>query len=97
MLSLVFHGGGRRGDASAGVRIGRLERRGIAVRRETHERRGLGVGAHVAAAAVAVLMRVHRDVRARVKFRGRKRCTRRRRLSLAERRGLCRLCSIMHP
>ena len=96
-MPLVFHAGGRWGNASVGVRIGRPERRGIAVRRETHERRGLGVGAHVATAAGAVLMRAHRDVRARVKFRGRKRCNRRRRLSLAERRGLRRLCSTMHP
>ena len=96
-MPLVPHGGGRWGDASAGVRIGWPERRGIAVRRETHERRGLGVGAYVVTAAGAALMRAHRDVRARVKFRGRKRCTRRRRLSLAERRGLRRLCSTMHP
>jgi hypothetical protein len=96
-LPLVFHGGGRWGNASVGVRIGRPERRGIAVRRETHERRGLGVGAHVATAAGAVLMRAHRDVRARVKSRGRKRCTRRRRLSRAEWRGLCGLRSTMHP
>ena len=96
-MPLAFHEGGRWGDASAGVRIGRPERRGSAVRRETHERRGLGVGAHVATAAGAALTRAHRDVRARVKSRGRKRCTRRRRLSLAERRGLCRLCSTMHP
>ena len=96
-MSLVFHGGGRWGNASAGVRTGRPERRGTVVRREAHERRGLGVGAHVATAAGAILMRAHRDVRARVKSKGRKRCSRRRRLSLAEWRGLCRLCSTMHP
>ena len=96
-MPLVFREGGRWGDASAGVRIGWPERRGIAVRRETHERRGLGVGAHVATAAGAILMRAHRDVRARVKSKGRKRCSRRRRLSLAEWRGLCSLCSTMHP
>ena len=95
-MPLMFHGGGRRGDASAGVRIGRPERRGIVVRCEAHERRGLGVGAHIAAAAGVALTRVHRDVRARVKSRRRKRCTRRRRPSLAERRGLCGLRSIMH-
>ena len=60
MLPLVFHGGGRWGDASAGVRIGRPERRGIAARRETHERRGLGVGAHVATASTAIIGMIDR-------------------------------------
>ena len=96
-MPLVFHEGGRWGDVSAGVRIGWPERRGSAVRREMHERRGLGVGAHVATAAgVARSMRVYRDVRACAKSGGRKRCTRRRRPSLAERHGLCGLRS-MHP
>ena len=49
---LAFHKGGRWGVLNAGMRIGWPERRGSAVRREMHERRGLvGVGAHVAAAA----------------------------------------------
>ena len=97
MWPLAFHEEGRWGVLNAGMRIGWPERRGSVVRREAHERQGLGVGAHVATAAGAILMRAHRDVRARVKSKGRKRCSRRRRLSLAEWRGLCRLCSTMHP
>ena len=95
-MPLAFHEGGRWGVVSAGVRIGWPGRRGSAVRREMHERRGLGVGAHVATAAGVALTRAHRDVRARVKSGRRRRCTRRRRPSLAERRGLCGLRS-MHP
>ena len=96
MWPLAFHEGSRWGVLNAGMRIGWPERRGSAVRREMHECRGLGVGAHVAAAVGVALTRAHRDVRARVKSRGRKRRTRRRRPSLAERRGLCGLRSIMH-
>ena len=71
VLPLAFHEGGRWGDASAGVRIGWPERRGSAFRREMHERRGLGVGAHVATAAGVARTRAHRDVRARVKSKTR--------------------------
>ena len=95
-MPLAFHEGGRWGVVSAGMRIGWPERRGSATRREMHERRGLGVGAHVATAAGIALTRAHRDVRARLRSGRRSRCIRRRRPSLAERRGLCGLHS-MHP
>ena len=96
VLPLTFHGGGRWGNASGGTRVGRPERRGSAVRREMHGRRALGVGAHVASADGVALTRVHRDARTRAKSGRRKGCTRRRRPSLAERRGLCGLRST-HP
>ena len=95
-MPLAFHWGGRWGVVNAGMRIGWPERRGSAVRRETHERRGLGVGAHVATAAGIALTRAHRDMRARLRSGRRSRCIRRRRLSPAERRGLCGLRNI-HP
>ena len=95
-MPLAFHEGGRWGDASAGVRIGWPERRGSAVRREMYMHRGPGVGADVATAAGVAIARAHRDVCARVQSGRRKGCTRRRRLSIAERRGLCGLRS-MHP
>ena len=44
VLPLAFHGGARQGRVGPGVRIGWPERRGSAVRRKTHERRGRGVG-----------------------------------------------------
>ena len=51
-MPLAHHGGVRRGCVSAGARIGWPERRGSAVHRETHERRGWGVGgAYVATVA----------------------------------------------
>ena len=76
---------------SAGARIGWPERRGSAVRRETHERRGRGVGGHVATAAGVVTMRACRAVCARVESGRREGCKRRCRPNNTGRRGLRRL------
>ena len=67
-MPLAHHGGVRQGCVSAGARIGWPERRGSVVHRETHERRGPGVGAYVATAAGAVTMRARRAVCARVEW-----------------------------
>ena len=79
-------GGGR---ASAGVRIERSGRRGSVARRETHERRGRGVGARAAAAAGVVTMRARRAARARVESERCEGCGRRCRPSSTGRHGLC--------
>ena len=91
MLPLAYHVGARRGRVSAGVRIGWPERRGSAVRREMHERRGRGVEAHVATAAGVVIMRACRAVRAWVESGRREGCRRRYRPNNTGRRGLHRL------
>ena len=89
-MPLAYHGGVRRGRVSAGARIGWPERRGSVIRRDTHERRGRGVGAHVATAAGVVTMRARRAVRARVEFGRCEGCRRRCRPNNTGQRGLCR-------
>ena len=91
-MPLACHRGAMWRRMSAGVRIGWPERRGSVVRREAHERRGRGVGAHVATAAAGVVtMRARRAVCARVEFGRCEGCRRRCRPNNTGRRGLCRL------
>ena len=90
-MPLAYDEGARRGRVSAGVRIGWPDRRGSAVRRETYERRGLGVGVHVATATGVVTTRARRAVRALVESGRREGCRRRYRPNNNGRRNLHRL------
>ena len=60
------HGGARRGRLSAGVRSEQPERRWSVARRETHQRRGQGMGVRVVATTSAIPTRARRTASVRV-------------------------------